>query len=816
MSAAVPGRGDELERLLGLVRAVVAGHGAVVLIEGEPGIGKTTLLDAMADEAGRSGVRVRRCAGEDETSPVPFATIGRCLGLPPSGGEPEFVITETILGRVDRWAAAGPVLLMIDDLHRVDPASLVALSRLGRAVDRLPLLIVAAHRPMGRNTLLAALDTAGTVPVTLGPLPAHEVAGLVERLVGVPPAAGLLELVAAAGGNPRYIGELVGTLTAAGRLRVVDGTATVIEGPGLPRPLAEAVLRRLDLLSGHAREVLRAAAVLPPRFTVTELSTVVGTPVIALWEAVNEALAAGLLVGADTELAIRHELVRQALAEELPVEVRRSLRRRTAKALASAGAPVERVAEQLLADGILDAELADWLARVAEPLTARAPGLAAELLDRAVDRGLLPAARPQLARALLWAGRPADAEAAVRSATGAQARYLLAYACLQQGDLERAIAEAERALAEPGVPDPDRGLLNGLLGLCLLLLGRVAAADAAATRASPAHRACLTAAVRLAQRRPEEALALTESWAGTRVGPARRRSTATEPPDLPAAPHLVRGLCLLALDRLAEADEAFAAGLRESGPGAFQAWYHLGRVRIRYLDGRWDEALAGIQAGLRSIDPFGAAGALRSQAAVIAMHRGDFRSYADVVGAPDTSVAGRYWGFLRVRSVDDELRPLRGTDDANRLLAAAREHGRAGRPLYEGYTYELAAVLLARKRRPRDAHSALDAALDRYRRLGATWDAERATGRLRRAGLRRRRERQRTGIGWSSLTETERRIATLVAAGRSSADIAAELFLSPRTVQGNVSRILAKLGLSSRIELVATVIGRDGSQPPSP
>jgi DNA-binding CsgD family transcriptional regulator len=805
MSAAVPGRAAELERLLELIHAVAGSRGAVALIEGEPGIGKTTLLDAVAAEAGRAGVRVRRGAGSEQTQRVPFAAIGRCLGLEPSEGEPEFVATEAILDRVARWAADGAVLLVLDDLQWVDAASLVALSRLGRAVGRLPLLIVAAHRPMARDealgTLLAALDTVGTVSLRLGPLPAAEVAGLVARLVGVPPSAGLLELVAGAGGNPRYIGELVGALTEAGRLRVVGGTATVVEGPELPRPLAEAVLRRLDLLSGRAREVLRVAAVLAPRFTVTELSTVVGTSVMALWEVVNEALAAGLLVDADTELTFRHELIRQALAEELPVEVRRSLLLRMAKALASAGAPVERVAEQLLADGTLDAEMADWLTRSADPLTARAPGLAADLLGRAVDQELLAgdAARFQLARALLWAGRPADAESTVRSSptTGGELRLVLAQACFQQGHLDRAVAEAEQALADDNTPEGVRGRLYELLGQCLLLLGRLDAAQAAATRAPPPYGRGVLAGVRLLQQRPEEALALAESR--------------TRQPDLPAAPHLIRGLCLLALDRSAEADAVFEAGLHEHT--ALLAWYHVGRVRIRYLDGRWDEALAGIQAGLRTADPFGAAEALRSQAALIAMHRGDVDTYAAVVAEPDTSVAGRYWGFLRMRSVEDELRhvtgALRDTRDADVFLAAAQEYQRAGRPLYEGYAYELAAALLAQQRRPREAHAALDAALNRYRRLGATWDAERATGRLRRAGLRRRRARQAPGVGWSALTETERRIATLVAAGRSSADIAAELFLSRRTVQGNVSRILAKLGLSSRIELVATVVARD-------
>jgi DNA-binding CsgD family transcriptional regulator len=115
-----------------------------------------------------------------------------------------------------------------------------------------------------------------------------------------------------------------------------------------------------------------------------------------------------------------------------------------------------------------------------------------------------------------------------------------------------------------------------------------------------------------------------------------------------------------------------------------------------------------------------------------------------------------------------------------------------------------------------EAHSALDAALDQYKRLGAEWDSDRATSRLRRAGLRRRSARQLPRIGWSSLTETERKIATLVAAGRSSPDIAAELFLSRRTVQSHVSRILAKLGLRSRVELVATIInGTDDGVLPS-
>jgi DNA-binding CsgD family transcriptional regulator len=930
VGAAVVGRGDEVERLLGLVREAVAGRGAAVLIEGEAGIGKTTLLNVVTAEARRLGVRVLRGAGEERSQRLPFAAIGSALGLGASDGDgpsgeglgqvaallrgergagtsagaadQEFIVTEAILDLVDRWCTASSIVLIMDDLQWADPSSLVVLSRLGRAIDQLPLLVVAARRPMLRDeeldTLLRGLDALGAASLTLGPLGRTAVAALVEHLVGAPAAVDLLDLVAGAAGNPLYVTELVDALTREGRLRVVDGTATVVAGPNVPKSLVEAILRRLDFLSGQAREVLRVAAVLAPGFTIVELSTVLGTSVVTLWDVVNEALNAGLLADAGEELVFRHELIRRALAEGLPVDVRRSLQVRAAKALASAGAPVERVAEHLLAGATLDTEAVDWLIRAADPLIVRAPGLAVDLLKRALGQQLLHGDGPrlQLARALLWSGRPAEAERAVRSALAAgraatsdsALRWLLAHACFQQGQVELAIAEATQALAAPNVPVAIRGRLSGFIAQCLLLLGAVDAADAAATQALPAAAAgadtygtayglYIKAGVRLMEQRHEEGVELADR-ALTALGAQEIQ------PDLQMAPHVIRGFCLLELDRLAEAETAFETGLRQSERGgrAFLTWHHMGLVRTRFLNGRWDDALAEIQAGLEAIDPLGMAQGLRSQAALIAMHRGDFTTYATLVSEPDTGLAGKYWDFLRlmaqalaweregrqaralqllmqyweqgvetlpqpvklnylcpdiarlsaVLGVPDQARrvaavleklaevhpapTIRGTAalcrgaadaDPDLLLTAAREYRLAGRPLYEGHAYELASAVLAEQRRPAEAHGALDAALERYERLDAAWDSDRATGRLRQAGLRRRRAQQRPRIGWGSLTETERKIATLVAAGRSSPDIASELFLSRRTVQSHVSHILAKLGLSSRIELVTTASG---------
>lgn len=932
LSAAVVGRGDEVERLLELVGRAVSGHGAAVLVEGEPGIGKTTLLDVVTAEATRLGVRVLRGAGDEREQRLPFATIGSCLGLrshPDEAGpaevaallhgeggslaaagasDREFVVAEAILDLVDRWCTAGPVLLVVDDLQWTDPSSLVVLSRLGHAIDQVPLLVVGACRPMPRgealDTLLRSLDARGAVSLVLGPLETPAVAALVDHLVGAPPDPGLLDLVAGAGGNPLYITELVGALIREGRLRISAGSATVTEEPRVPESLVEAILWRLDFLSGEAREVLRVAAVLGSGFNITELSTVLGTPVIALWDVVSEAVNAGLLTDSGEELIFRHELIRQALAEDLPVEVRLTLQAQAAKALAAAGAPVERVAEHLLASGKLDSQSIEWLTRAADPLIVRAPALAVDLLDRALALDLVQGDLPrlQLARAQLWAGRPDEAERAARAAltsvhSGENAialRWLLAHACLQQGQVELAIAEAKRAAAIPRLPAAVAARLHGFVAQCLLLLGQVDAADAAATRALPAAEASadtygkayglsIKAGVRLMEQRQEEGLELAD------LALAALGAQGIQP-ELQMAPQVVRGFCLMELDRLAEADAAFEAGLRQSERGgrAFLTWYHMGRVRTRFLDGRWDDALAEIQAGLDTIDPLGMAQGLRSQAALIAMHRGDFSTHASLVAEQDTSLAGKYWDFLRLsgqallwevggqperalqallefwdHGVETLPQPvklnylcpdiarlctvtdaagqavriaigleklaarhpapsIRGAaalcrgvaeGEAGLLLVAARAYHEAGRPLYEAYGYELAAAIFAREHRVLEARTSLDAALDRYERLDATWDLDRATSRLRQEGIRRRRMPQRARTGPGSLTDTERKVAALVAAGRSSPDIAAELCLSRRTVQSHVSHILAKLGLSSRIELVTGGYDLSGERP---
>jgi DNA-binding NarL/FixJ family response regulator len=150
--------------------------------------------------------------------------------------------------------------------------------------------------------------------------------------------------------------------------------------------------------------------------------------------------------------------------------------------------------------------------------------------------------------------------------------------------------------------------------------------------------------------------------------------------------------------------------------------------------------------------------------------------------------------------------------DAGALLKVADSYAAAGRPLLEAQAREHAAAALAAGGGVGEARLQLDAAQARYVQLDAARDAARADARLRGHGIRRgvHGPRRRPKAGWDALTETERRVAALLAEGLSNPQIAGRMFTSRRTVQFHVSNILAKLGLSSRVELAALIARRAG------
>ena len=936
--APLAGRERELDSIRNLIQSAEHGHGGALWIVGEPGIGKSALLDAFEREARESGFRVLRGAAWQLETGLPFAAIGSCLGLagpdPPvpaarvaealrAGESPEesssapyreLVVIETILGAVDEWCADGPLAILLDDAQWADHPSLLTLRRIGLMSGHHPLAIVLTTRAVPQNEhlarLLADLEEQGGRALRPGPLPAPQVAELVERLLGARPDRGLLHLVSRAAGNPLYVTEFVEALNREGRIRITDGTARYEAGSAaagdsperapLPRTLAEAILRRLDFLPRPARSTLQLAAALGAGLNVAELAVILGKPPVELYDVIEEALQAGLLVDSAGELTFRHDLIRQALSESLPATVQGGLRTQAAHALADSGAAVERVVRYLSDDAALDSRMLDWLAGSADALIVRAPRAAVELLERArarVEPGDPRAAvlRRQLVRALLWAGEPYRAEQAARAAVAVEEeqdarvalRVLLVHACFQQGRIRLAGAEAQEAMRLPGLTVPQAARFEFLAMQCRFTMGgldlseepaarRMMAVDDGETRAYGLnYLSCL----RFLGGRYAEAVALVEQ---AQAAIAEREAL----PEWTSGNELNRAICLIELDRLAQAAEAFESGTRwaEAHGSVYWSWYRLGTAGVHLLAGRWDDALAETKAGLDTVEALGPARGLnadrglRSQAALLAVHRGDLDAAVGLLHTGDSSRRETFYDYLRLwaealvheardqplealdllfeawrnagglrkhrglhyvcpdmarlaatlgdtdrgHELADDVQSLAGAEtvpsmrataslcralvdgDAELMLRAEADYATAARPLYQAYAAENAAVLLARSGQPAQARAELTTAAELFEGLDARWDLARAEHRLRREGVRRAGQNARPArpkSGWASLTETERKIAGLVAEGNSNPAIATRLFISRRTVQSHVSSILAKLNLTSRVEL---------------
>jgi DNA-binding NarL/FixJ family response regulator/CRP-like cAMP-binding protein len=676
-----------LTRLLPLAESAAGGRGVAALVGGEPGIGKTSLLDVVAAECRRLGMRVLRGSAEELEERLPFAAIGSCLGIGGTSTDEgirritglmrgddalgvtarsdatsrEYVIIEAILGLMDDWCADGAVALFLDDLQWADAASLRVLNRLGRVISELPLFVGASCLPMPRRGELAglqrSLDARGAVSVSVGPLADAAVAELVGRLVGAPPGPGLLAVVGDAAGNPLYITELVTGLCREQRIRVADGRAelTARDDTVLPASLADMIRHHTGFLSRRAQQVLPVAAALGPGFSVTELSMVLNEPLSSLLTIVREAVQLGLLVDADDDLIFRHHLIRRVLADSLPESAHVAIHAKAGHALATAHAPAERVAEHLLHGAVIDAAALDWLAGSAEALAVRAPTLAVDLLRHALSLAdprdpRQEVLRFQLCRALQWAGRPVEAEETIRDALihdPDPARknvlhWLLALAHFAQGKLDDAIEQCESALTISGLTPAETTRFQGLIAQCHFIRSRFddtlvmaerarKTALAGAVEWSAINAIDVMSAVYSAQQRSQQALDAAEEELSILAAYEGKY------PDIPfgIAPYMLKGWSLTELDRLAEADDALEAGLRfcERTGSPLVAMYHGTRAMLRFLDGRWDDALAEIRTGLDIPDPMMVAEVpLNALAALIGIHRND-RAVISATGA---------------------------------------------------------------------------------------------------------------------------------------------------------------------------------------
>jgi tetratricopeptide (TPR) repeat protein len=501
--APLVGREGELALLAGLVQGIAAGDGGAVLIEGEPGIGKSALVQtALTDSAGLGcqvfwgtgseldqalplqplldGLRVR------ESAPNPRReTIARFLRgelTTDRGLDGPAMLAEQLLALITEECAIQPTILVIDDLQWADQASIGLLARLAGAVRQLPLFLIGMMRPVPqRDDLQALRRIAGdAIRLQLTGLTKAAVAELIESLAGGTPDGRILRLADDAAGNPLYVTELVAALERTSRITVTGtGLATLATGPA-PRSLSAAIANRLDFISGRAREVLRSASLLGPEFTVADLACLLDRGVADLAMTLREACAAGVLTEGGNHLRFRHPLIHAALYEELPAAVRTAWHREAGRALAAVGAPADRVARQLLwaaggPDGPpepMDEWMLSWLAGAAESLVTQAPQVAARLLAQAVASMPATSARRgqlagRLADALYRTGnREAAGEVASRELQRAadpdllvSLHWTLAQCRMTVGLFTESLATLDQALEAPGLTARHRGRL---------------------------------------------------------------------------------------------------------------------------------------------------------------------------------------------------------------------------------------------------------------------------------------------------------------------------------------------------------------------
>lgn len=403
------GREVELGRLGEAASELVTGRGGVVWVEGEPGIGKSALVQTSLAVVGGTGARVFRAAGDELTQVLPLRLIADCLGVGATGAD-EFrreivdllsgyggvvdavlAVAERLLALVDRECARSPVALVGDDLQWADEASMAVWHRLADATTQLPLLLIGVCRPVPLRPEVQRLRHAvsqrrGTVSLTLGPLDQEQVAVLAGRRLSSRPGPKLIGELDRAAGNPLYVREILDVLIREGSLRMEHGETELVAPPS-QLSLGAAIMGRLRFLSPPTRSMLQTASILDDRFGLDQLARVANRPVPELAEMVAEALAAGVLVEAESALTFRHSLIRQTLHDEVPAAVRTGMHGYAAQVLAEAGWSWQRVARHLLAaPDAIDGWVIDWLAGLPAETLYALPATLVGLLEIARER----------------------------------------------------------------------------------------------------------------------------------------------------------------------------------------------------------------------------------------------------------------------------------------------------------------------------------------------------------------------------------------------------------------------------------------------
>jgi tetratricopeptide (TPR) repeat protein len=449
-------REECLETLERALRSAAAGRGAMVVVSGEAGIGKTAVLEEFT----RAERPIRLLWGWCEAlfTPRPLgplydiaAQLGGALDAALRNGSSRETIFATVLDELGR----SPTVLVLEDVHWADEATLDLLKFLGRRASRLPLLVIVTVRddevgpahPL--RSVLGDLPRGAVHRVKLQPLSAAAVETLARR-VGRSPRG----LHAATAGNPFYVTEVL-----AARQR------------GIPATVRDAVLGRATRLSPKAREALETVSVIPGKTESWLVEHLLGPD-----SAVDECFAAGMLTSDQQGVGFRNDLARRAVEESLAPARRRGLHARALAALESAPSPAAAARLVHHAEGAGDAAAVQrWVTAAAErasALGAHREAAAHYALGLRFAEGLPPERRGALLEGrsyeeyqygLIPESMAAREEALAiwrrlgnRRREGAALRWLsrLAWSSGQRQAAERYAAEAV-AVLEPLGPSPE-------------------------------------------------------------------------------------------------------------------------------------------------------------------------------------------------------------------------------------------------------------------------------------------------------------------------------------------------------------------------
>jgi DNA-binding CsgD family transcriptional regulator len=431
----------ELATVSRLLTAAGAGAGGAVVFEGPAGIGKSSLL-AAARAAAAAEVRVLSARGGELERELPFGIVRQLLEPPVAAGDPgeraallagAAALAKPVLFAADpgadaepsfsvlhglHWltvnlADAQPLLVLVDDAHWADIASLRWLIYLARRLAGVPLALVLAARPTGPGPVRELLDQLLDIPevAVLQPsgLSEQAIAMLAERLLAAQPDAGFVAACQrATGGNPFLLGELFGELRRRGIApsRKNAGLAGQLSSHGVGR----AVRGRLRHLPPGCTALARAVAVLGDSSEPVLAARLAGLEDDEAARA-GGALADALIFEPRRRLGFVHPLVRSSVYSELSSQERGRYHEHAARLLADAGEATDRIAVHLLAaHPASNAKTVSMLRQAARDARNRgAPDVAVTFLQRALAEPPPPELGPvvvhELGRAALSAGQ---------------------------------------------------------------------------------------------------------------------------------------------------------------------------------------------------------------------------------------------------------------------------------------------------------------------------------------------------------------------------------------------------------------------------